>query len=256
MSVRLPFLLLASAVLASGCAHDTYVYSGTDVQVVSDDNGSVKDTEVFVADAPIVDGYPEPVAPPPVLAESAYGGGVVRADFAAFGEPAAVPRDIVGQHDIGEGIGSYLLDTGDQLRIFVYGQPNLSRLYVVDQAGMIAVPLIGQVSARGKTTVALQGLIRSRLGAQYVRDPQVTVDIQQNRPFFIYGEVRTAGQYPYVSGMTIETAIAIAGGFTERANDRKFRIKRRINGFVEQIEAPNDYLVRPGDTVYVAERFF
>ena len=74
--------------------------------------------------------------------------------------------------------GPYRLDTGDRLRIFVYGQPNLSRLYVVDQAGKIAVPLIGNVRARGKTTNQLQAAIRAQLGAEYVKDPQVTVDIR------------------------------------------------------------------------------
>ena len=150
----------------------------------------------------------------------------------------------------------YLLDSGDKLRIFVYGQPNLSRGYSVDHAGMITVPLIGEVKARGVTTRSLEHTIKSRLGTQYVRDPQVTVDIQQNRPFFILGEVKTAGQYPYVSGMTIETAVAIAGGYSERASMSKFRLTRRINGLVEQIEAPSDYVVQPGDTVTVFERYF
>ena len=138
--------------------------------------------------------------------------------------------------------GPTRLDTGDRLRIFVYGQPNLSRLYVVDQAGKIAVPLIGNVKARGKTTNQLQAAIRSQLGAEYVKDPQVTVDIMQNRPFFILGEVRAAGQFPYVSGMTVETAVAIAGGYTERASEKTFRITRRVNGFVEEIAAPSDFL--------------
>jgi polysaccharide export outer membrane protein len=84
----------------------------------------------------------------------------------------------------------------------------------------------------------------------------VTVDVQQNRPFFIHGEVKTAGQYPYVSGMTVETAVAIAGGLSDRGSTRKFRITRRTNGFVEQIIAPADYVVKPGDTVFVYERFF
>ena len=73
------------------------------------------------------------------------------------------------------------------------------------------MPLIGNVKARG-TTNQLQAAIRSRFGAEYVKDPQVTVDIMQNRPFFILGEVRAPGQFPYVSGMTVETAVAIAGG--------------------------------------------
>jgi polysaccharide biosynthesis/export protein len=152
--------------------------------------------------------------------------------------------------------GPYLLDTGDRLRIFVYGQPNLSRAYVVDHDGRIAVPLIGQVTARGRTTRNLEHLIRDKLAAEFVRDPQITVDIIQNRPFFIYGEVKSAGQYPYVSGMTVETAIAIAGGYSERASDRSYRITRRVNGYVDEIDAPGDYPIQPGDTVYVRERFF
>jgi polysaccharide export outer membrane protein len=150
----------------------------------------------------------------------------------------------------------YRLDTGDRLRIFVYGQPNLSRLYIVDQQGKIAVPLIGSVTARGKTTNQLQAAIRSRLGAEFVKDPQVTVDILQNRPFFILGEVKNSGQFPYVSGMTVETAVAIAGGYTERASERSFRITRREHGAVEQFEVPGNFPLKPGDTVYVFERFF
>jgi polysaccharide export outer membrane protein len=80
--------------------------------------------------------------------------------------------------------------------------------------------------------------------------------MHQNRPFFILGEVRTAGQYPYVSGMTVKTAVAIAGGFSERANERKFQITRRINGLVEKLDVPDDYVVLPGDTIQVYERFF
>ena len=149
----------------------------------------------------------------------------------------------------------YLLDTGDKLRVFVYGQPSLSRLYVVDQVGNIAVPLIGSVHARGRTTPDLERAIAARLGREFVKDPQVTVDVAQNRPFFILGEVRLPGQYPYVSGMTVETAVAIGGGYTERASERSFRITRKLGALVDQIEAPADYTLQPGDTVYVFERF-
>lgn len=174
----------------------------------------------------------------------------------SWGEPQVVPAELAGApHAVADTDGPYLLDTGDRLRVFVYGQPNLSRGYTVDHSGAITVPLIGRIKARGKTTRDLQFAIRDRLGAEYVRNPQVTVDVQQNRPFFILGEVRNAGAFPYVSGMTVETAIAIAGGYSERASTRSFRISRRINGFVETIEAPADYIVRPGDTVFVHERF-
>lgn len=193
---------------------------------------------VVVADA-TVSGYPAPVAP-----------------YAVTEQVIATPAALKGPHAVADADGPYLLDSGDRLRIFVYGQPNLSRVYVVDHGGMITVPLIGAVQARGHTTFDLERSIKNRLGAKYVRDPQVSVDIQQNRPFFILGEVKNAGQYPYVSGMTVETAVAIAGGYTDRASLRSFRITRRVNGLVEQIDAPAEYVVQAGDTVHVHERLF
>jgi polysaccharide export outer membrane protein len=155
----------------------------------------------------------------------------------------------------GETEGPYLLDSGDRLRIFIYGHPNLSRLYTVDQEGMVPVPLIGEIRARGRTTRSLARAIAARLGAQYVREPQVTVDIAQNRPFFILGEVRNAGQYPYVSGITVKAAVAIAGGYADRADERRVQITRRHNGIIEKMDVPPDYVVRPGDTLYVYERW-
>lgn len=187
---------------------------------------------------------------------AAHAEDVHRLDHTSWGPPLVVPAALKGPRAVAESDGPYLLDTGDQLRIFVYGQPNLSRIYTVDHAGMISVPLIGNVVARGLTTYGVASVIRDLLGRDYVRDPQVTVDIQQTRPFFILGEVRNAGQYPYVSGMTVETAIAIAGGYTDRANRRRFKISRRVNGLVEVIEAPGDYVLQAGDTVTVFERFF
>ncbi|OYW55170.1 MAG: sugar transporter [Hyphomicrobium sp. 32-62-53] len=179
------------------------------------------------------------------------------AEGVAYGEPPVVPAGFGGgPQAVADSDGPYLLDTGDRLRVFVYGQPNLSRGYTVDHEGKITVPLIGSVHSRGLTTRDLEASIAAKLGSEFVRDPQVTVDVQQNRPFFIHGEVKTAGQYPYVSGMTVETAVAIAGGLSDRGSTRKFRITRRTNGFVEQIIAPADYVVKPGDTVFVYERFF
>jgi polysaccharide export outer membrane protein len=126
----------------------------------------------------------------------------------------------------------------------------------VDQVGNIAIPLIGSVRARGRTTVDLTHAIAARLGREFVKDPQVTVDVAQNRPFFILGEVRLPGQYSFVSGMTIEQAVAIGGGYTERASKRSYRITRKLGALVDQIEAPGDYPLCPGDTVYVFERWF
>ena len=150
----------------------------------------------------------------------------------------------------------YLLDSGDKVRVFIYGQPNLSRIYSVDGGGFIAVPLIGAVKARGESTYDLERAITVQLGAKYVRDPRVSIEIASYRPFYILGEVRNAGQVPYVNGMTVETAVAIAGGYSERANEHKVQITRRINGVVEKVLVPANSVVLPGDTVYVRERFF
>ena len=200
---------------------------------------------------------PDPVVSQPAPVDiGADAVAVTTAQTSSFGQPSPPSAALRGPHAVADSDGPYLLDTGDRLRIFVYGQPNLSRSYTVDHAGRITVPLIGEVHARGITTSSLERTIKARLGSQYVRDPQVTVDILQNRPFFILGEVRNAGQYPYVSGMTVETAVAIAGGYSERASNKRFRIQRRINGLVEVIEAPADYVVQPGDTVTVFERWF
>ena len=174
----------------------------------------------------------------------------------AWSAPTVIPAGLVGPQAVADTDGPYLLDSGDRLRVFVYGQPNLSRIYIVDHGGWITVPLIGAVKARGVTTFDLERSLKAKLGAQYVKDPHVTVDIQQNRPFFILGEVKNAGQFPYVSGMTVKIAIAIAGGFSERANERRFQITRRVNGLVERMDVPDDYVVQPGDTVQVYERFF
>jgi polysaccharide export outer membrane protein len=166
------------------------------------------------------------------------------------------PVSIDGPHAVAHTDGPYLLDGGDQLRVFVYGQPNLSRIYTVDHAGNIVVPFIGVVRAQRRTTYQLARIIRKRLGARYVRDPQVTVDMQQHRPFFILGEVRNPGQYPYVNGMTVETAVAISGGYTPRTSEARFRVSRRVDGTIEVAKGGIDCVIPPGDTIKVRERFF
>ena len=117
--------------------------------------------------------------------------------------------------------GPYTLDSGDKLRIVVFGQDALSNNYTVDAQGAVSLPLVGAVEARGLTTAQLGGAIAGRLKSGYVRDPSVAVEIETYRPFFVLGEVTFPGQYPYVPNMTVENAIAIAGGFTPRASKRQ-----------------------------------
>jgi polysaccharide biosynthesis/export protein len=152
--------------------------------------------------------------------------------------------------------GPYTLDTGDKLRVVVFGQEGLSNSYAVDAGGKITMPLIGMVGARGLSTEALSQAITVRLRHGYIREPQVAVEIENYRPFFVLGEVTTPGQFPFVPGMTAETAVAIAGGFTPRAYRFRMELHRVIDGQLMRAVVPLDYRVRPGDTIVVAERWF
>ncbi len=152
--------------------------------------------------------------------------------------------------------GPYTLDSGDKLRIVVFGQDTLSNNYTVDAQGQINMPLIGSVPARGMTTAQLSGAIASRLKQSFIRDPSVAVDVETYRPFFVLGEVTFPGQYPYVPNMTVENAIAIAGGFTPRAYKAKVTVTRQVQGQAARYELPMRVPVRPGDTITVTERWF
>jgi polysaccharide export outer membrane protein len=152
--------------------------------------------------------------------------------------------------------GPYTLGTGDKLRIIVYGQDNLSNLYAVDGSGRISMPLIGAVTAAGLTTRGLESQIEARLRNGYLRDPRVNVEVDQFRPFFILGEVTQSGQYPFVGGMTVQTAVAIAGGFTPRADKSYAEVTRTVAGRPVTSSVPITFPLRPGDTLYVRERVF
>jgi polysaccharide export outer membrane protein len=152
--------------------------------------------------------------------------------------------------------GPYTLDSGDRLRIVVFGQDAISNNYTVDAQGQVSLPLVGAVEARGLTTAQLSSAIAGRLKSGFVRDPSVAVEIETYRPFFVLGEVTFPGQYPYVPNMTVENAIAIAGGFTPRASKDKVTITRKIQGVPTRTTLPLRSPIRPGDTVAVSERWF
>lgn len=165
-------------------------------------------------------------------------------DRAPLDEPAVV------------GSGPYLLGSGDRLRIVVYDQPSLTNLYEVDQSGQISMPLIGDVSANGSTAEQLAGRIEARLATAYLREPNVTVEVASYRPFFVLGEVGSPGQFPYVPGMTAEMAVAVAGGYTDRANKHVVRLSRNEGGRLYETRIAVTDPIRPGDTVYVPESLF
>jgi polysaccharide export outer membrane protein len=153
-------------------------------------------------------------------------------------------------------VAPYRLDSGDQLRIIVFGQDDLTNSYIVDQAGILSLPLIGVVPARGRTTAEVEASIAAGLRNGYLRNPDVSVEVERYRPFFALGEVGAAGQYSYVPGMTVQQAIATAGGFSPRADKLSFQVTRSYNGQVETARLTLSDPIWPGDTIYVRERHF
>ena len=150
----------------------------------------------------------------------------------------------------------YRLASGDRLRIIVFGQESLSNSFNVDSAGNVALPLIGTLRAQGMTTAELERSVEARLRDGYLRDPRVAIEVEAYRPFFIMGEVTTSGQYPFISGMTAQKAVAVAGGFTPRGDQTHVVITRVVDGRQLTASVPLDFPVRPGDTINVEERFF
>jgi protein involved in polysaccharide export with SLBB domain len=154
------------------------------------------------------------------------------------------------------GTSDYRLGPNDRTRIIVYGQPTLTGEFVLDGNGMLAYPLIGNVDARGMTPSELQATIAQRLDKDWVHNPSVSVEVSTRRPFYVVGEVQKPGSYPYVTDMSVLNAIATAGGQTYRANMGDFYIKRKINGRVVRVQASQESMLQPGDTVVVRERYF
>jgi polysaccharide export outer membrane protein len=180
-------------------------------------------------------------------------------DAMAYGEPygmaptaaayAAAPMPVA--HN-----SAYRLDAGDRLRVVIYGQEGLTNTYAIDAGGSITMPLIGAVPARGRTPAGLAAEITGRLRRGYIREPSVAVEIEAYRPFFILGEVAAPGQYPYVPNMSVESAVAIAGGFSPRALRERVTLTHTDNSGSMRVVVPLGTPLRPGDTVLVGERWF
>jgi polysaccharide biosynthesis/export protein len=150
----------------------------------------------------------------------------------------------------------YRLDAGDKLRVVVYGQEGLTNSYAIDAGGSITMPLIGAVPTRGLTSAELASHITARLRNGYIREPSVAVEVESYRPFFILGEVAAPGQYPYVPNMSVESAVAIAGGFSPRAKRDAVTLTRTDPRGSIRAVVPLGTPLNPGDTVLVGERWF
>jgi polysaccharide export outer membrane protein len=167
---------------------------------------------------------------------------------AATAAPAAVAP--------GTAPAGYSLGPGDRIRVTVFGQEQLSGEYEVDGLGNVTLPLIGEVPAKGKTEGQVEKLITEKLSPEYLRDPNVSVDVLTYRPFYIFGEVNAPGSYPYVNGMTVINAIALAGGYTYRARTSSVNLIRASDPSGEPQTVPTNESIAPGDVIEVRERYF
>lgn len=152
------------------------------------------------------------------------------------------------------GSDEYRLGSGDQLRLTVFGHDDLSGQFEVDGTGYASFPLIGQMQVSGYTTKQVEAMVQAALSPNYLRNPRVGVEVLNYRPFYILGEVAKPGSYPFVSGMRLINAVALAGGYTYRAQKKGVKIERAVNGEMES--ADHNSIVLPGDIVHVPERFF
>jgi polysaccharide export outer membrane protein len=243
---RLPIMAAMTALALSGCMYTT-------APVATAQPPSDLDYMAY--------GQPHnsaPAAAVPVMADSGGAIAALRASFAASPQRryaaaqaayAAVPMPVA--HDT-----AYRLDAGDKLRVVVYGQDGLTNTYAIDAGGSVTMPLIGAVPARGRTPAGLAAEISGKLRNGYIRDPSVAVEIETYRPFFILGEVAAPGQYPYVPNMSVESAVAIAGGFSPRAQRDRVTLTHTDHAGPSRAVVPLGTPLSPGDTILVGERWF
>ena len=203
-------------------------------------------------------GQPYSAARPTATADSGGAISALQASFAASSRSAYAPvanayaaAPVAASRD-----ASYHLDAGDKLRVVVFGQEGLTNTYAIDAGGAITMPLIGAVAARGRTPAGLAAEISAKLRNGYIREPSVAVEVEAYQPFFILGEVAAPGQYPYVPNMSVESAVAIAGGFSPRAKRDSVTLTHSDASGTGRFTVPLGTQLGPGDTVLVGERWF
>jgi protein involved in polysaccharide export with SLBB domain len=150
----------------------------------------------------------------------------------------------------------YRLGAGDKLRFIVYGEDDLSGEFDVDASGDVSLPLIGEVHAGGRTLRDLEVVVADKLKDGYLTDPRVNIDVLNYRPYYIVGEVEEPGEFPYSAGMTVLNAVAVAGGYTYRADTDRVYVARPNQGGELEYPADQSLRVSPGDIIRVPERFF
>jgi protein involved in polysaccharide export with SLBB domain len=156
----------------------------------------------------------------------------------------------------GRALYEYRLGSADKVRITVFGEESLTGEFLVSGSGRISMPLIGEVPASGLTVAELQTAIEVKLADGYMKMPKVSAEVLNYRPFYILGEVKKPGEYPYTNQLTVLKAVATAEGFTYRANTRRVFIKRAEASTEQEFPLTQATVVEPGDTIRIAERFF
>jgi polysaccharide export outer membrane protein len=153
-------------------------------------------------------------------------------------------------------VPEYRLGSGDKIRVITYGEESLTGEFQVGGSGKVSLPLVGEVDAAGLTARQFQSRVEAALKDGYLKDPRVSVEVLNYRPFYILGEVSKPGEYPYTNGLTVLNAVATAEGFTYRANKNKVFIKRADGSREEEFPLTSTTQVAPGDTIRIGERFF
>jgi len=186
----------------------------------------------------------------------AAGTSPLHAQGAAGANPRITAQSIVEPAGSGETAVDYQLGVADRIRIIVFDEPTLSGEFVVNANGALSMPLIGDVAARGLTPGQVGAAIRDRLKDGYLLEPRVSIDVLTFRPFYILGEVNKPGEYPYSSGLTVDAAVAMAAGYTYRAEKKKVMIRHAGAEDADRMPLTPDLRVRPGDTIRIGERYW
>lgn len=177
------------------------------------------------------------------------------------GEAAAqsAERIVVAQADAGDRAArdvQYRLGGGDRVRVIVFNEPDLSGEFEVDNSGNVALPLIGNTQAQGLTLREFEDEVAAALRDGYLKDPRVSIEVLNFRPFYIIGEVQNGGEYAFVPEMTVLNAVALAGGYTYRADERRVFITKAGESQEVEHRVEQGIKVLPGDVIRVPERFF
>ena len=151
---------------------------------------------------------------------------------------------------------SYKLGPGDKLRVITFGETDLTGEFTVNEIGRIALPLVGEIPAGGLTIAQFNAEVIAALGNGYLKNPRVSVEVLNYRPYYILGEINKPGEYPFISGLTVTNAVATAGGFTYRANIHRVYLRGQRDTREQVVPLTGTTLVHPGDTIRIGERLF